>query len=86
MIGEESLGREGERQALVELAVQAADRVICLGGDGAVETLRYLTAEVARKFAEKSSIMALTEIYKQELAKELNLQRQGWLENSNECG
>jgi len=50
---------ERVRQRAIQQAVESADRIICDAGDGSVEELMYLTAEVSRRFAEKVVSMTM---------------------------
>lgn len=59
--------KERERESTVSKAVQAADHILMEETDGTTETLLWLTAEVARRFAERTSEMARTEIHKKEM-------------------
>ena len=46
--------RDIRRNAIIQRAVEAADRIILDGSDGSEEETDYLTAEVARKLMEKA--------------------------------
>ncbi len=42
--------REHERQEIIKMAVNAADRIIMDGSDGSCEETNFLTAKVAERF------------------------------------
>lgn len=67
MDDDEILHREGQRRRIVDLAVAAADEVLLRECDGGSVELLYFTTEVARRFVEKSSMMVLAEVHKEEL-------------------
>lgn len=64
---EEREKRERQRMRAVEEAVKAAEVKIRLLTDGSVETLMWITAEVARIYADKTLMMVSAKLHAKEL-------------------
>jgi hypothetical protein len=58
---------EYERHQALDRAVQAADRMIVDAADGDTDVLLLLTAQLARRFAEKVEIMASSAVMRRDL-------------------
>lgn len=59
---EERVKEEMKRDRVWKKAVELADSYLCSHSDGSVEELTWLTAMVAKAFAEKTWIMANTKL------------------------
>lgn len=60
---------EIRRAAIIEKAIELADRYICSHADGSVEELNYLTAKVAEAFTTKVYNAISSEMLRSDLSK-----------------